>query len=162
MGTPWRTCGSSSATTTTTPTPWGSTRSSPPARGDRSVPLDWTNNVPDDVWPAGYGSTSASGPSAQVEIRVPASEVSSGDYLLVSGSLYGEVRGGHWNGAFAASELAQGFMTFEMIGGDGVPQNPLFLSVPEPDGAPIAGAAAAALSSLARRRPRLSAARCCG
>ena len=74
-------------------------------RADRNVPLDWMEVFGGDTSPPGYGSASGGDASAMVELHIPASEVDGSDTLLVSGQLYGEVRGGYWSGAFAASEL---------------------------------------------------------
>lgn len=118
---------------------------------DHVLPLEPTTIA--GVAPIGYGTASATPASGEVELRIPASEVSSGDFLLVSALLYGEVRGGHWNGAIGASQ-AEGSLSFSIEGGSGVPQNPLFLSVPEPADARLGGAAAAGVGLLAlRRRP---------
>ena len=121
------------------------------AAADRYVPNEWVTSTLDGVSPAGYGSTSASGGFGTAEIRVPASEVDGADYLLVSGELYGEVRGGHWDGAFAKSQLSGGSMSFEIVGGDGVPLNPIFLT-PEPGAALLGFAALATLAGIAPRR----------
>lgn len=120
-------------------------------RADRNVPADWQQIFGGDSSPPGYGSASAGDASAVAELHIPASEVDDDDYLLVSGQLYGEVRGGHWNGAFAASEL-QGGMSFEIIGGDGAPQNPVFLSVPEPSDALLGEVAMAGVGLFAYAR----------
>lgn len=124
------------------------------ATSDRNLPFDWTPFSVSDVSPIGYGSASQGDAYAEVELRVPASEVDGDDYLLVSGQLYGEVRGGHWNGAFAKSQLT-GSMSFETIGGQGVPQNPAFLA-PEPAGALLGEVATAGVGLLAlvRRQPK--------
>jgi hypothetical protein len=120
-------------------------------RADRNVPADWQQVFGGDSSPPGYGSASGGDASAVAELHIPASEVDDDDYLLVSGQLYGEVRGGHWNGAFAASEL-QGGMSFEIIGGVGAPQNPVFLSVPEPNDALLGEVAMAGVGLLAYSR----------
>ena len=120
-------------------------------RADRNVPLDWEEVWGGDSSPPGYGSASGGAGSATAELHIPASEVDGDDSLLVSGQLYGEVRGGHWNGAFAASEM-HGGMSFQILGGDGVPQNPIFLSAPEPGAALVGATAIAALIGTARRR----------
>jgi len=124
------------------------------AAADRNFPLEWTTSGLDGVSPAGYGSTSSGPGWGTAEIRIPASEVDGDDYLLVSGQIYGEVRGGHWNGAFAKSQLSGGSMSFEIAGGDGLPLNPIFLSVPEPDGSLPVEVAMAAVGSLAFSRRR--------
>ncbi|MBS1106295.1 MAG: hypothetical protein H6Q91_1797 [Deltaproteobacteria bacterium] len=129
------------------------------AAADRSLPLEWTTSGLDGVSPAGYGSTSAGPGFGTAEIRIPASEVDGDDYLLVSGKLYGEVRGGHWNGAFAKSQLSGGSMSFEIVGGDGVPLNPIFLSVPEPDGSLLGEVAMAGVGFLAYSRSQAKVAR---
>jgi hypothetical protein len=105
-----------------------------------------------DTSPPGYGAASAGAGSATVELRIPASEVDADDHLLVSGQLYGEVRGGHWNGAFAKSQLSSGSMSLQIAGGDGAALNPDFLTVPEPDPTLLGEAALAALSFTKRRR----------
>jgi hypothetical protein len=120
-------------------------------RADRDVPEDWVQVFGGDSSPPGYGSASGGDASAIAELRIPASEVDGDDYVLVSGQLYGEVRGGHWNGAFAASEL-QGGMSFEILGGSGVPQNPIFLSAPEPEAELLGDFAIAALVVTSGRR----------
>ena len=61
------------------------------------------------------------------------------------------MRGGHWDGAFAASEL-KGGMSLEIEGGDGTPQNPIFLSAPEPDALLLDVAALTGLTIVERRR----------
>ena len=123
------------------------------ATANRFLPADWISESGDVSPPGlGYGSVDSFGPSAQVELRIPASEVDSDDTLLVGGQLYGEVRGGHWQGAFASSELDNGGMSFEIVGGDGVPLNPIFLSAPEPGAALLGFAALATLTGIARRR----------
>jgi hypothetical protein len=121
-------------------------------RADRNVPADWEQVFGGDSSPPGYGSASGGAGSAVAELHIPASEVDGDDYLLVAGQLYGEVRGGHWNGAFAASEM-HGGMSFEIIGGDGAPQNAIFLSAPEPAGMLVGTTAIAALAALRSRRP---------
>jgi hypothetical protein len=120
-------------------------------RADRNVPLEWTEVFGGDTAPPGYGSASGGDASAVAELHIPASEVDGDDTLLVAARLYGEVRGGHWNGAFAASEL-HGGMSFEIIGGSGAPQNPIFFSAPEPDAAFVGDVAMASLLALATRR----------
>lgn len=126
-------------------------------RADRNVPADWVQVFGGDSAPPGYGSASGGNASATAELHIPASEVDDDDYLLVSGQLYGEVRGGHWNGASAASEM-QGSMSLQITGGDGVPQNPIFLSVPEPDGALLGevSMAGVGLLAFARRQTRVA------
>lgn len=127
-------------------------------RADRNVPADWEQVFGGDSSPPGYGSASGGDASATAELHIPASEVDDDDYLLVSGQLYGEVRGGHWNGAFAASEM-HGGMSFQIVGGDGAPQNPIFLSVPEPGAALLAEVATASVGSLVFARGRAERAR---
>ena len=122
-------------------------------RADRNVPEDWVEVFGGDTSPPGYGSASGGAASATAELHIPASEVDGDDYLLVAGRLYGEVRGGHWNGAFAASEL-HGGMSFEIVGGDGVPQNPIFLSAPEPSATALGAVASFGIAAAARRRRR--------
>jgi len=123
------------------------------ALAGRSVPEDWDDGT-GDVSPAGmgYGSVSTFGASAQVELRIPASEVDADDTLLVAGQLYGEVKAGQFSGSFAASQLEGGGMSLEIIGGSGVPQNPIFLSAPEPDAALVGDVAMAGLLTIAARR----------
>jgi len=125
---------------------------------DRNVPLDWTWSPSNDTSPAGYGSASAGPGWGTAELRIPASEVDDADYLLVSGQVYGEVRGGHWNGAFAKSQLSGGSMSFEIVGGAGVPLNPIFLT-PEPTGALLGEVAMAGVGLLAYSRSQAKAAR---
>ena len=122
-------------------------------RADRNVPLEWEEVFGGDTSPPGYGSASGGAGSAFVELHIPASEVDGDDTLLVSAQLYGEVRGGRWSGAFAASEL-QGGMGFEIVGGDGVPLNPIFLSAPEPGASLLDDFAMAGIGLLAIRRRR--------
>lgn len=122
-------------------------------RADRNVPFEWSEAFGGDSSPPGYGSASGAAGSATAELHIPASEVDADDTLLVSGQLYGEVRGGHWNGAFAASAL-QGGMTFSIVGGDGVPLNPIFLSAPEPDAGWLGDVALAGIGLLAIHRRR--------
>jgi hypothetical protein len=122
---------------------------------DRNVPFEWAQAFGGDSSPPGYGSASGGAASATAELHIPASEVDADDTLLVSGQLYGEVRGGHWNGAFAASEV-RGGMSFEIVGGDGVPLNPIFLSAPEPDASLLEDFAAVALLVTSRRRASVS------
>ena len=123
-------------------------------RTDRNLPADWVQVFGGDSAPPGYGSGSTGDTSAVVELHIPASEVDLDDSLLVSAQIYGEVRGGHWSGAYAASELLGGSMRLEMSGGDGAPQNPIFLSAPEPEGALLGGAAITAIGTMLRRRSR--------
>ncbi len=127
-------------------------------RANRNVPLDWAESFGGDSSPPGYGSASGGAASATAELHIPASEVDSGDTLLVAGQLYGEVRGGHWNGAFAASEL-HGGMSLEIVGGDGAPSNPIFLSAPEPGAALLAEVATAGVGMFAFARGRAGSAR---
>ena len=122
-------------------------------RADRNLPGDWEQVFGGDSDPPGYGSASGGAGSAIAELHIPASEVDSDDTLLVAGRLNGEVQGGHWNGAFAASEM-HGGMSFEILGASGAPQNPIFLSAPEPEGALLGGAAIAAIGTMLRRRRR--------
>lgn len=119
-------------------------------RTDRDVPGDWMEVFGGDSSPAGYGTGTTGSTSAAVELHIPASEVDGDDSLFVSAQLYGEVRGGHWSGAFTASEL-HGGMSLEIVGGDGAPQNPIFLSAPEPEGVLLGGCALAALVAIRRR-----------